>query len=195
MPDEKDNKPLPGPPGRKQRLENGPSENLLSEQMSMAMMEGRLDEFMKEKIPDSDHARALAMMMAGMTGMITPGMPAPPVNSGPEKLETGSAKTQPPGTCPDKEAASSLPEGVIEAVRGGDVKGLMDLLEKEHAKRQPEQVGLVAESPDSSPQAVIEKDVVDSLIKIASENGLSTDWLILRALKLYVQEYLKTGRL
>jgi len=33
------------------------------------------------------------------------------------------------------------------------------------------------------------------LLQIAEDNSVSVDWLILRAIKVYVQEYQKTGRL
>jgi len=41
----------------------------------------------------------------------------------------------------------------------------------------------------------IEKEVLDELIKIASANSVTLDWLIMRALKVYMQEYQKTGKL
>ena len=42
---------------------------------------------------------------------------------------------------------------------------------------------------------MIEKDMLDALMKVAFENKLSIDWLMARALKLYLEEYQKTGRL
>lgn len=46
---------------------------------------------------------------------------------------------------------------------------------------------------DTTP--AIDKEIIDQLIRIAADNNLTLDWLTLRALKLYVEEYLKTGRL
>ena len=42
---------------------------------------------------------------------------------------------------------------------------------------------------------MIEKDMLDTLMKIAFENKLSIDWLMARALKLYLEQYKKTGLL
>ena len=70
-------KPLPRPPktpfGRnrfEQREEDAP---LMADRMAAAMAEGKLEEFMKEEMPDNDYARALASMMMGMTGMMPGG--------------------------------------------------------------------------------------------------------------------------
>ncbi len=73
----KDN-PLPKPPnsafGRKNRFEQ-PDEQaaLLADRMAAAMAEGKLDEFIKQEMPDNDYARQLASMMMGMTGMMPMG--------------------------------------------------------------------------------------------------------------------------
>ncbi len=60
------------------------------------------------------------------------------------------------------------PEDIINAVKSSNVKELLGLLEKE---------------------------TIEQLIKIASENNVTLDWIVLRALRVYVQEYLKTGRM
>ena len=44
-------------------------------------------------------------------------------------------------------------------------------------------------------QPAIDKEMIDALVQIASENSVTVDWIILRAIKLYVQEYQKTGKL
>ncbi len=44
-------------------------------------------------------------------------------------------------------------------------------------------------------QPMIDKELIDALIKIAGENSVTLDWMILRAIRLYVQDYEKTGRL
>jgi hypothetical protein len=41
----------------------------------------------------------------------------------------------------------------------------------------------------------IEKELVDAMIKIAKDNSVSADWIILRAIKVYVEEYRRTGKL
>jgi hypothetical protein len=37
--------------------------------------------------------------------------------------------------------------------------------------------------------------LIDALIQIARDNSVTVDWLILRAIKVYVHEYQKTGKL
>ena len=84
------------------------------------------------------------------------------------------------------------------AVQGGDAKRLADLLRREHRKRMPEAETTHAEELAAGPipaQPVIDKELIDALIKIAGENGVTLDWMILRAIRLYVHDYGKTGRL
>ena len=66
-------------------------------------------------------------------------------------------------------------------------------MRKKKAKKHSEKKGNKAEA--SPAVSAPEKEVLDSLMKIASENNASIDWLILRALKLYIEEHEKTGRL
>jgi hypothetical protein len=42
---------------------------------------------------------------------------------------------------------------------------------------------------------MIEKEVVEQFIRIASENNVSIDWLFFRAIKQYVEDYKKTRKL
>ncbi len=180
-------KPLPMPPSR---AFGAPApeqdEPLLSDRMAAAIAEGRLEEFLKEELPDNEQARSLAMMMLGMTGMLPPvvGQPSPSL----EKAE----KPMP------MEAAGEIAGDVLQAVQGGDVKGLMDMLRREHRKRTGGMEAAPEEkvpSPQPADQPVIDKKIIDALIKIASDNSVSMDWIILRAIKVYVEEYSRTGRL
>ncbi len=179
----KKEKPLPKPPktpfGRQRRFEEGEeSTPLLADEIAKAMAEGNLDEFMKHEIPDNEHARKLVSMMMGMSGMQMPEN----IASKPEK----------------KEETARPPEDVLTAVQAGDVGSLMELLRSEHEKRttgkdKPQRKKKAKEKiPElSSP----EKKVLDELMKIASENNVSIDWITLRALKMYVHGYKKTGKL
>ncbi|MCL4490961.1 MAG: hypothetical protein M1510_03505 [Nitrospirae bacterium] len=192
---------LPKPPstpfGRKKHLEQDESrEPLMVDKIAMAMAEGKLDEFMQKEMPESEHAKALTMMMMGMTGMMLPGsIPA----ASPENKETSSDE---PGKDAAQGTASGVqpPEDIMMAVHSGDVQGLKGLLEREYKKLNPE---AGQQSPDRASdqggtpvgQSVPEKELVDQLLKIARDNKLDLDWIILRALRLYVQEYGKTGRL
>jgi hypothetical protein len=191
MSDSKKEKPLPKPPhsafGRKkpveQREEEGP---LLADRLAAAMAEGRIDDFLKRELPDNEYARNLTSMMMGMTGM----------------MPMGGAVTAPqPSGAPGETAAPAseeLPEDVRAAVQGGDAKGLADLLRREHRKRMPDAETTQAEEPAAGPipaQPVIDKELIDALITIAGENGVTLDWMILRAIRLYVHDYGKTGRL
>lgn len=141
----KKEKPLPIPPnspiGRKKGfMQNEEEEPLMADQIAKAIAEGKLEEFLQNKMPDNEYAKALTMMMLKMTGM-------------------------------------------------SPSEGLPSVLEKE-----PEKPSTI--QPSNSPDLpIIEKDTLDQLNKIASENNVNLDWIVLRALRVYVQEYLKTGRL
>jgi len=90
------------------------------------------------------------------------------------------------------------PEDVLKSVHAGDVKSLKELLALEHKKRMPgaappksseENAARFLEQPD------IEKDRIEGIMKISAENDLAPDWVFVRALKVYVREYERTGRL
>ena len=188
----KKNRSLPAPPttafGRR-KAEEKEGDSLIADDIARAAAEGRLEEYLDKEMPDNDYARALASMMMGMTGMA--GMTG--VSSGMRPPDAGDATSE-------KEAVESVsppPEDVVKAVHEGDVDGLKGLLQREHKRRSPEEQQAVGPEPqaDKPVQTALEKDVLDRMMKIASENDVSVDWLVFRALKLYVAEYLKTGRL
>jgi hypothetical protein len=194
-------KPLPKPPnkafGRKNNFESQEEPaSLLADRMAAAAAEGKLDDFLKQEMPDNEYARNLASMMMGMTGMMPGSMTGMSMNPGPEKMEelSGAAGDIPP---------NEVPEDVKSAIMGGDLQGLMGLLRREYQKRNPEAAAETqAESPpppqQTSPslhQPTIDKEIIEALVGIASENSVTPDWIILRAVKLYVQEYQKTGKL
>lgn len=192
-------KPLPKPPGtpfgRKKRFEHEEEQaSLIADRMAAAAAEGKLEEFLEKEMPDSEQARTLAKMMLGMTGM----MPA----GGEQPSQQAHEKTEQPVTpesgAPEQTPSSGeLPEDVVRAIQGGDVKGLMDLLRREHQKRAPgAEAGPGEEAPTAhADQPAIDKDIIDALIRIASDNSVTLDWIILRAIKVYVEEYRKTGKL
>ncbi len=162
----------------------------MADKMAEAAALGKLDEYLERELPDSEEARALARMMMGMTGMM-------PAGATPLKPEQEIAAG------PAREPAADVSPDVMKAVHGGDVKGLMDILRKEHGKRSPAAEtgpppGVAAVSPaepGDQPQPAIDKELIDALIRIAADNGVTLDWIILRAIKVYVEEYRKTGRL
>jgi hypothetical protein len=192
-------KPLPKPPstpfGRKrpgeQREEQEP---LTADRMAAAMVEGNLEEFMKKEMPDNEHARKLANMMMGMSGMLPAGV--------------GSSPDQPAAAALQGEGQPSpqqeVPVEVVKMVQDGDVKGLMEILRQEHLKRSPgsaaagiAEAGSAQEASPSQPAGMptIDKELIDAMIQIAKDNSVTVDWIILRAIKVYVQEYLKNGKL
>jgi len=187
-------KPLPKPPttpfGRRKREESDAGTPLMADRIAAAMAEGRIEEFLKNEVPDNDQARALVTMMMGMTGMMPAGgfpMPATPPGE----------QTAAPADPGAEHASTAVPEEVIKAVQGADVEALKEMLRKEHQKRTQ---GNAAEPPRTEPQqgpslTAGEKEVMDSLIKIAADNRVTVDWLILRALRIYVEDFRKTGRL
>ena len=193
-------KPLPKPPntafGRKKQFGQEEEQGaLLADRMAAAMAEGKLEEFLKREMPDNEYARSLATMMMGMTGMLPPGG-APSSSHAPEDKEQPLSSEN--AASGQTLSAEEVPEEVRKAIQGGDVRGLMDLLRREHQKRMP---GLETKSEEetavASPadQPTIDKDLIDALIQIAKDNSVTMDWIILRAIKVYVAEYRKTGKL
>lgn len=192
-------KSLPKPPatpfGRKRRFEDDEKKDpLIADQMAMAMAEGKIDKFLKENIPDTEHARKLAEMMMGMTGIFSPGVP------GTHRKRDDSQDNPSSQSARQESDALQPPQEVIDAVQSGDVQGLMALLYREHQKRMPEQDQNRDESDDSGSdqplsEAVVEREIIDEMIRIAADNNVTQDWLLMRALKLYIREYQRTGRL
>ena len=196
----KKEKPLPKPPstpfGRKRSFEDNENrEPLMADQMAMAMSQGKLDEFLQKELPDNEHARKLAEMMMGMSGM----MPAGGFSDNPAR-KTEEFPKDAPEEHGERSSDIQPPEDIVNAVQAGDLQGLMGLLAKEHAKRTGSSV---TDTPHeeknsiapSSAGPAVDKEVIDLLMKIASDNDLSLDWLFFRALKRYVEEYKKTGNL
>jgi hypothetical protein len=198
------NKPLPKPPnkafGNKKRFEEDEDQStLIADRMAAAMAEGKLDEFIRQEMPDNEYARNLTSMMMGMTGMMPMGEPAANPSpaaaqqpASPEKTATGPEESISP--------AAEVPEDVRTAIESGDVKGLKDILRREFLKRTPgAELDLHDEAAPSQPQAsgmpAIDKELVDAMIQIAKDNSVTMDWMILRAIKVYVEEYRKTGKL
>lgn len=193
-------KPLPRPqgspfgPGKRFEQENGESP-LFADELAIAASQGKLDEFMQRNMPDNEYAKSLTMMMMSMTGILPPeGSHSMPKNGN----EAASVDVDPSDkTIPEIEA----PGDAVNAIHSGDVKGLMEILEREHKKRMNDSDSSVR-SEDQAPygsqqdaQPNIEKEILGQLIKIAADNAVTLDWIVLRALKLYVKEYVKTGRL
>ncbi len=187
-------RPLPRPPKtpfRKRRPgEDESGQELMADKMAEAAAQGKLDEYLERELPDSKEARALARMMMGMTGMMPAG--TTPLKPGQEIAEG-----------PAREPAADVSPDVMKAVHGGDVKGLMDILRREHGKRSPgaeagrppTETTVPPAEPGGQPQQAIDKELIDALIRIAADNSVTLDWIILRAIKVYVEEYRRTGRL
>ncbi len=196
----KKDKPLPKPastPFRKKRaFEEDGNAPLMADQMAMAMSAGKLDEFIQKELPDNEHAKKLAEMMMGMTGM-TGMMPAG--FSGPPSTPkaTSAPETEAAGT--QEGPSVKPPDDVVNAVKGADVDGLMKILKREHRKRHGGEEDPIEEDEKETgpaqPQAAIEKEILELMFNIAADNNLSLDWIFFRALKRYVQEYQRTGNL
>ena len=195
-------RPLPTPPrsrfGRDSREDAGPASSMISDRMALAAAEGRLEEFLQHEIPEGDHARNLAMMMMGMSGMMPMEIPA--------ELPQAVSTHSPPPPASDAQTANSpeVPPEVLAAIQQGNVASLMGILHAEHAKRAAP--GAAAEEAPQAPAAPsaerpaagpagIDAAIIDELIRVSADNDVTVDWLMLRAVKLYVEEYRKTGRL
>jgi len=195
-------KPLPKPPntafGRKKQFEQSEEQaSLLADRMAAAMAEGKLEEFLKKEMPDNEYARNLATMMMGMTGMMPGDMQAAAQPPTPNNPATVPAKGEPGQTSPSQE----IPEDVKAAIMSGNANELIGLLRREHHLRNPdtaqgtETPGMPAGPESADAQPSIDKDLIDALIQIAKDNSVTLDWMILRAIKVYVEEYRKTGKL
>jgi len=201
-------RPLPKPPGSpfggKRRFEGTEDkEALIADRMVMAAAEGRLEEFMQKEMPDSEYSRSLARMMMGMTGMMPQSaLPAGGVSA------AGASAAAPAAPTGEEGMVSGPPsEDIVRAAQAGDTNALMGLLKKEHARRMgdggeyPVEERPAEEKDDKGELPKVEglsgeeKNMLDALVRIASDNRVELDWLISRALKLYVQDYLKTGKL
>ena len=196
-------KPLPKPTStpftRKKTGEHREEqEPLTADRMAQAIAEGKLDEFLQREMPDNEAARKMATMMMGMTGMMPMG--------GPAMAPTSSVQEQ-PSLSHEMNAAEQIsppgevPEDVRKAIESGDVKGLKDLLRREYLKRTPGATFVSNEEvaapppPQASGMPTIDKELIDAMIEIAKDNSVTMDWMILRAIKVYVEEYRKTGKL
>lgn len=175
----KEERPLPRPPvspfgGTRRFEEREEAVSLMADRMASAIAEGKLEEFLQKELPDNEHAKTLAKMMLGMSGMLPP-----------EDLSAPSSSPSPP------------PEDVVRAAGAGDVKGLVELLEREQAKRASSPEGLSGEKKEDTPQdfTQAQRETVEQMVRIASENDVTFDWLALRAFKRYIEEYRRTGLL
>ena len=187
--------PTPGktPFRRKKHEDQGQDDLLMADKMAMAAAEGKLDEYLKQEMPEGEYPKKLAMMMMGMTGVL-PNEGGLPVDG--ESLSSSSGPAE-AGQAQEGGEAPAVPEDVVNAVQSGNVEKLKELLAREQQSRGPEAVEMGKEALKAGePQpSMLEKDMLDALMKIAFENKLSIDWLMARALKLYLEEYQKTGRL
>jgi len=189
--------PKPGKtPFRGKKPQNeGQHDLLMADQMAMAAAEGKLNEYLDNEIPEGEYAKKLVMMMMGMTGILhnEGDLPAD------EKAVRTPAESTETGNSQKLEAAASVPEDVVNAVREGDVEKLKELLAREKQRRTPGSVEKTGETPNPEQcqpaSSMIEKDMLDLMLKVAYDNKVSVDWLMARALKLYLEKYQKTGRL
>jgi len=211
-------RPLPTPPrsrfGRESQEEVGPASGMISDRMALAAAEGRLEEFLQHEFPEGDHARSLAMMMMGMSGMMPTEAPSAPAQT------VSPQSSAPPASDGQAVPSREIPPEVLAAIQQGDVNKLMGILHDEHAKRSgldTEEGGsphsptspstsrpaLSSDAPSAVPAAApkaegragIDTAIIDELLRISADNDVTVDWLMLRAVKLYVEEYRKTGRL
>jgi len=186
-------KPKKTPFGRNRHENEGQDDLLMADRMAMAAAEGRLNEYLEQEIPEGEYAKKLTEMMMGMTGIL----PQEGISVDAQQRSSFSEATK-TGIVSEVGAAPAVPGDVAEAVKAGDVEGLKGLLAREKQRRTPGPVEADDVQKTDQPQAspsMIEKDMLDSIIKVAFDNKVSVDWLMARALKLYLEEYQRTGRL
>ena len=156
--------------------------------------------------PRGRSRRNLAMMMMGMSGMMPMEMPAglprhPPTarhlrrpvrtppsprTSRPRCLRPSSRETWPTSwgsSAPSTRNDPALPTPVDERRR---LRGLSAAAAGLRVQQRCPPPG----GPGRHDAAIIEE-----LIRISADNDVTVEWLMFRAVKLYVEEYRKTGRL
>jgi hypothetical protein len=188
-------RPKKTPFGRSRHENEGQDDLLMADRMAMAAAEGRLNEYLDQEMPEGPYAKKLANMMMGMTGILPP---EPGLHGG-EHAQSPISEAASTSQMKEDGSSPAVPQDVVNAVQAGDVEKLKELLAREKQMRSSDadEASGVVQNPDRSQSSpsMIEKDMLDSLMKVAFENKLSIDWLMARALKLYLEEYRKTGRL
>ncbi len=194
----KKDRPLPKPPktpfGTKKFFEEDESANaLMFDRMAEALADGTMNEFIKQELPDSVYGRKLTELMMGLMGM----MPIHDLNDGSKDQKSMSATNGAEGGESEPQAHEP-PEDIQRAVQSGDVKLLMELLHREHKKRMPDSTSeLSFDKNDHRSQKHLadNRNLLDHMISIAAEHNVSQEWLLMRAMRLYIDAYNRTGRL
>ncbi len=186
-------KPLPAPPDspfspKKRFRKFRKPEPLTADGMIQATAEGKLDSYLEQRFQDNEQAKNLARLMINLTGMAPPGTATPEEN---RKQETSDSQ--------------AVPGDVQEASQSGNVGQLIELLKREHAERSKSSAPPppAAENPGAGTtggdmeerQTSFDRKTLDRLIRIASENNVSVNWVVARAIQLYVRDYEQTGRM
>jgi hypothetical protein len=195
----KNRKSLPKPPktpfGIRKYSEVGTKkEPLLADQMAQAVSRGDLEEYLKNEFSDNEHSRQLAKMMMGMMGLISP-------EDFSVQSEESEDKVKKKKSCRKASVPPLLPpRDVLHAAQAGDMEGLIGLLKREHSgralKADRASVKTVKKRQAKTNQkAVITQHLIDQFLEIASDNNVSADWLLFRAVTQYVKDYQKTGKL
>ncbi len=209
-------RPLPQPPGKKEKRLPGPSGReetggLIFDKLQQAIAEGKAEEFMKENLPggpEGEYARKLAGMMMEMSGVpFSGGQEGGYGGAAPEQKKGSEKKKNPEDKGGEGERPmTKVPQDVLQAAMAGNVSVLADLLKQEYGGLKKEYGGLEREHAEEQPGAagqkeqpnngsLLEKEVLDSLFEISVDNNLAMDWLVYRALKLYIKKYRETGQL
>jgi hypothetical protein len=177
-------KPLPRPPRKGFGPKRGPAtdEPLSADRMAEAMTKGKLDEYLSKEFHGNEQAQNLARMMMGLTGMSAMN---PVGGAAPEEVE------KPVGS-------PEVPEEIQKASLAGDMgrsNPPMDKIKRTTDDRSQGPPGTEEkQQPESDSSALLDRESIDLLIRIASENHVTLDWVIARAIKLYTRDYNLTGR-
>jgi hypothetical protein len=195
----KKDRPLPQPPKRpfqRRRTfqENSSEEPLLADELMRASAKGTLEELMTQELPDSEYSKKLVELLMGLTGMM------PPVHNRNHDQKDRKSTFPKDRTIPQETEPryDKPPEDIQQAVQSGDIKLIMELLYREHKKRMPDsdsKLSFDKHDHQSQNAAVVNKNLFDQMISIAADHNVSQEWLLMRAMRLYIDEYNRTGRL
>jgi len=190
---------LPQPPKkpfqrRRSFQENSPEEPLLADKLMRAGAEGTLEELMTQELPDSEYSKKLTELLMGLTGMM------PTVNNldHDHKDRKGTSAKNRTISREKEPHYDEPPEDIKQVVQSGDIKLLMELLYREHKKRMPDsesELSFDKNDHRSQKPSVVNKNLFDQMISIAAEHNVKQEWLLMRAIRLYIDEYNRTGRL
>lgn len=137
----------------------------------------------EEKAPLTADRMAMAMSQGNLDEFIKNELPDNEYARTLAQMMMGMTGMMPSGDMPSPPPKFDAKEPEVNETE------IIETLKKQFSETSPESEGQKQDMP------VADKKTLDEFIKIASDNSLSIEWLIFRAMRLYVEDYKKTGKL